>query len=180
MFKNSDNTIKKVAIMGLDNSGKTSIVLCLKGVKNLLSFYSLNPTKGIKVNKFDILGTKFNIWDFGGQEQFRKDYLNNFTDHIKGTNKIIFVIDIQDTQRYQLALDFLEIIIGLLVKNSIKVEFSIFLHKYDPDLELMNKEFNHKNVQNLVAEIKNMIPANFPFTIEKSSIYTIFQKSSID
>ncbi|MFX1408701.1 MAG: ADP-ribosylation factor-like protein [Promethearchaeota archaeon] len=176
----SNNAIKKVAIMGLDNSGKTSIVLCLKGVKNLLSFYSLNPTKGIKIEEFETLGTRFNIWDFGGQEQFRNDYLLNFKDNIKGTNKIIFVIDIQDTERYNLALDFLKKVIDLLIKIKENIEFSIFLHKYDPDLKLLNKKFNYKKAEKLVIEINNLIPSTFPFSIEKSSIYTVFQKSAID
>ncbi|MFX0058230.1 MAG: ADP-ribosylation factor-like protein [Candidatus Hodarchaeota archaeon] len=180
MYKVPNNSIKKVAIMGLDNSGKTSIVLCLKGVKNLLSFYSLNPTKGIKIDEFETLGTKFNIWDFGGQEQFRNDYLLNFNEHIKGTDKIIFVIDIQDIERYDLALDFLKKILDLLIRIKNKIEFSIFLHKYDPDLELVNKKFNYKKAEKLVIDIKKVIPSNFLFTIEKSSIYTIFQKSAID
>ena len=176
----SNNIIKKVAIMGLDNSGKTSIVLCLKGVKNLLSFYSLNPTKGIKIDEFETLGTRFNIWDFGGQEQYRNEYLINFKDNIKGTNKIIFVIDIQDTERYNLALDFLKKIIDLIIQIKLNIEVSIFLHKYDPDLELLNKKFNYKKAKKLVIDIKKLIPSTFPFTIEKSSIYTIFQKSAID
>ena len=110
-----EDKIKKVLIMGLDNSGKTSIVLCLKGVKNLLSFYSLNPTKGISINKFRALDSNFNIWDFGGQEQFRGDYLKNFNKHIVGTNKIIYVIDVQDIERYELSLNYLKSIINLLI-----------------------------------------------------------------
>ena len=76
--KNSKNT-KKIVLMGLDNSGKTSIVLCLKGVKNLSSFSAVNPTRGFEINKFRTLGSEFNIWDFGGQEKFRADYFKNFS-----------------------------------------------------------------------------------------------------
>ena len=50
-----DNTThleqEKILVLGLDNSGKTSIVLALKGNENLLSYYSLKPTKGIQINK---------------------------------------------------------------------------------------------------------------------------------
>ncbi len=35
---------KKIVLMGLDNSGKTSIVMCLKGVKNL----SIEQLQGAK------------------------------------------------------------------------------------------------------------------------------------
>jgi len=175
-----EEKIKKVLIMGLDNSGKTSIVLCLKGVKNLLSFYSLNPTKGISINKFRALDSNFNIWDFGGQEQFRGEYLKNFNKHIVGTKKIIYVVDVQDIERYDISLDYLKNIVNLLMKEKNNVEFSIFLHKFDPDIETTNKEINREVLHNLINSIKNAIPLDFDFTIHKSSIYTVFQKSSID
>ncbi|GAG16652.1 unnamed protein product, partial [marine sediment metagenome] len=66
MQRNNANITKKIVIMGLDNSGKSSIVLCLKGVKNLTSFSAIKPTRGFEINKFKILDSDFNIWDFGG------------------------------------------------------------------------------------------------------------------
>ena len=99
MQVNNSTTAKKIVLMGLDNSGKTSIVLCLKGVKNLSSFSTIKPTRGFEINKFNSLGSEFRIWDFGGQEIFREDYLKNFKNHIKGANKLIYVIDIQDRDR---------------------------------------------------------------------------------
>jgi len=175
-----EDKIKKVLIMGLDNSGKTSIVLCLKGIKNLLSFYSLNPTKGISINKFRALDSNFNIWDFGGQEQFRGDYLKNFNKHIIGTKKIIYVIDVQDIERYDTSLEYLKNITILIMKEKNNIEFSIFLHKFDPDIEITNKEINKEVLLNLINRIKDSIPSDLNFTIHKSSIYTVFQKSSID
>ena len=180
MTNSKENNIKKVLIMGLDNSGKTSIVLCLKGVKNLLSFYSLNPTKGIMINKFESLGSEFNIWDFGGQEQYRGDYLKNFEDHLIGSNKIIFVIDVQDVDRYEIALSFLKDIVESIKNGQIQIEFTIFLHKYDPDLKLIKKELDDNLIQDLVSKIRDTFPYDFPFSIHTTSIYTVFQKSSLD
>jgi len=180
MTNSKENNIKKVLIMGLDNSGKTSIVLCLKGVKNLLSFYSLNPTKGIMINKFETLGSEFNIWDFGGQEQYRGDYLKNFEDHLIGSNKIIFVIDVQDVDRYEIALSFLKDIVESIKNGQIQIEFTIFLHKYDPDLKLIKKELDDNLIQDLVSKIRDTFPYDFPFSIHTTSIYTVFQKSSLD
>lgn len=180
MTDTKENNIKKVLIMGLDNSGKTSIVLCLKGVKNLLSFYSLNPTKGIMINKFETLGSEFNIWDFGGQEQYRDEYLKNFEDHVIGSNKIIFVIDVQDIDRYEIALSFLKDIVESIKNGQIQINFTIFLHKYDPDLKLIKKEIDENLIQDLVSKIRDTFPYDFPFSIHKTSIYTVFQKSSLD
>ena len=170
---------KKVLIMGLDNSGKTSIVLCLRGMKNLSSFTSLSPTRGFKIKKFQALGSEYSIWDFGGQKQFREAYLNDFQNHIKKTNKFIYVLDIQDQERFDISLDYLDRIVILLRKHNVNIDFSIFLHKYDPDLEFTNKDFNEKAVSELIRNIKKLIPNNFTYQIYKTSIYTVFQKLGI-
>ena len=170
---------KKIVLMGLDNSGKTSIVLCLKGVKNLSSFSSIKPTRGYEINKFNTLGSEFNIWDFGGQEQFREDYFKNFMEHIKGTSKLIYVLDIQDRERYDLSLKYLAKIITLLIENKLNLEFSLFLHKFDPDMEVINSEIKEEIAQPLIKKIENIIPQSIPYQIFKTSIYTVFQKSII-
>jgi GTPase SAR1 family protein len=168
------NNVRKVVLMGLDNSGKTSIVLCLKGVKNLLSFYSLNPTKGFNVENFNTLGTDFSIWDFGGQEAYRSDHLTNFRTNIKSTNKIIYVIDIQDSERYDSSLDFMKEILKLTIEENLEIKFSIFLHKYDPDIKI-----SEAKVEGLIKKIRILIPTNFNIEIYKTSIFTVFQKTEV-
>jgi GTPase SAR1 family protein len=176
--RNSKNT-KKIVLMGLDNSGKTSIVLCLKGVKSLSSFSAIKPTRGFKINKFATLGSKFTIWDFGGQEIFREDYFKNFKTHIKGASKLIYVIDIQDRDRFQISLDYLAAIIMLLRKTKVDPDFSIFLHKFDPDLDIIQKEIKEEVIQTLIKQVEEIIPTDFPYQTFKTSIYTVFQKSVI-
>ena len=178
MRENKTISMKKVLIMGLDNSGKTSIVLCLRGVKDLSSFSSLNPTRGLMTNKFQALGSEYSIWDFGGQEQFREGYLNDFQNHIKETNKFIYVLDVQDQERFDVSLDYLDKIVILLKKHKVNIDFSIFLHKYDPDLEF-TKEFSDKVVPDLIRNIKELIPNDLTYQIYKTSIYTVFQKLGI-
>ncbi len=180
MQRNNSKITKKIVIMGLDNSGKSSIVLCLKGVKNLTSFSAIKPTRGFEINKFNTMGSDFNIWDFGGQEKFREDYVKNFKNHIKGTNKLIYVVDIQDRERYDLSLQYLVKIITLLQENKLNPDFSLFLHKFDPDIELINKEINEELIQTLINQIKDIIPQNFQHQIYTTSIYTVFQKSAIN
>ena len=178
MRVNTTIKAKKVLIMGLDNSGKTSIVLCLRGVKDLSSFSSLKPTRGFKIKKFQALGSEYSIWDFGGQEQFREGYLNDFQNHIKKSNKFIYVLDIQDQDRFDISLDYLDKIVILLKKHKVNIDFSIFLHKYDSDLEF-TKEFSDKLVPDLIRNIKELIPNDFTYQIYKTSIYTVFQKLGI-
>ena len=179
MQRNHSKTTKKIVIMGLDNSGKSSIVLCLKGVKNLTSFSAIKPTRGFEINKFNTMGSDFNIWDFGGQEKFREDYVKNFKNHIKGTSKLIYVLDIQDRVRYDLSLQYLAKIIALLKENELNPDFSLFLHKFDPDMELIHREISEELIQTLIKQIEKIIPESFPHQIYKTSIYTVFQKSII-
>ena len=179
MQENNSKDAKKIVLMGLDNSGKTSIVMCLKGVKNLSSFNTISPTRGFETINFSALGLEFNIWDFGGQQKLREGYLENFNDHIRGASKLIYVIDIQDEKRYDTALEYLAEIIKLLRKNKISLEFSLFLHKFDPDLEILKKEIKEEVLQPLLKQIDDIIPPDFQFAIYKTSIYTVFQKLAI-
>jgi GTPase SAR1 family protein len=170
---------KKMLLMGLDKGGKSSIVLCLKGIRNIASFNLLNPTIRIKRDNFRSYGSELNIWDFGGQEQFRRDYLLNFNEYILGTDKIIFVIDIQDIDRYSIALNYLMEIVKKIKDQKIDIDFSIFCHKYDLDIETTNKKFDESKADAFIEEIKRKMPADFQYDILKTSIYTVFQKTNI-
>jgi len=178
MQNKEHNVSKKIVLLGLDNSGKTSIVKCLKGIKNLSSFNTPKPTRGHKINRFNTYGADFSIWDFGGQITYRDEFFVNFNEHIKETDKIIFVIDIQDRERYEVALEYLTKLNSLIQKNQTIVDLSIFLHRYDPDLESFNKEINEETIEKYIDKIKGKIFFDIPCKIFKTSIYTVFQKLS--
>ena len=172
----SDTQSKKILLMGLDNSGKTSIVLSLRRNTNLLSYYSLKPTRGLDIVKFEDHGVNFSIWDFGGQAQYRQEYLQQIDEHTKGIDKFIFVIDVQDTKRYDLALQYLEKIIEVLKKNEEVVDFSVFLHKFDPGLENLDNFDDNALSSKLIPELERIIPPTFSFQVFKTTIFTVFQK----
>ena len=174
-----NKNIKKILVLGLDNSGKTSIVKSLKGVKNIHSFCSINPTIGVNLENFELLESSFNIWDFGGQLLYRAEFLKEFEKYIKEVEKIIYVIDIQDTQKYDLSLKYLDEIIKKVINLKINIDFSIFLHKNDLDIELINPDFDKSNIDNLITKIKSLIPDDFNYSLFKTAISTIFEKESI-
>jgi len=169
----SDNYVKKVVLVGIENSGKTSIALCLKGVKNLGSF-SVKPTKELKIDNFKTFDTEFSIWDFPGQELLRNEPIDNFDSRIKNADKIIYVIDIQDNERYEPSIEYLRKFVNLIIKKDLKTEFSIFLHKFDPDIAI-----DDSLPKTLIKGIHKVIPPNFKILIFKTSIFTTFQKSAI-
>lgn len=168
----------KILIMGLDNSGKTSILISLSKDSNILSYCSLKPTIGCDIKTFETEESLMSIWDFGGQEKFREEYLTNFKNYLEGANKIIFVIDVQDIKRYELALEYCEKIINLLKEGGNPIELSIFLHKYDPNLS-MKEEFEKIDEiveSKLINELIGIIPPEFDYKLFKTSIYTVFDK----
>jgi len=175
----NDTTIRKrkILIMGLDNSGKTSIILSLKKNTNLLSYYSLKPTHGVEIINIQNQKDYYSIWDFGGQEEYRKEYLNNLEKYILKSDKIIFVIDIQDIDRYELALDYISKIIDFLKNNDLNVRLSVFLHKFDPNLDKKDQYSDEMIKSRLINKIREIIPSNFNYDIFKTTIYTVFQKT---
>ncbi len=61
----------------------------------------------------------------------------------------------------------------------INIDFSIFLHKNDLDIELINPDFDKSNIDNLITKIKSLIPDDFNYSLFKTAISTIFEKESI-
>lgn len=175
----SDSKKIKILVMGLDNSGKTSIVACLRGIKNLAAFSHIKPTRGQDVQNFEVLNSNYTIWDFGGQRAYRDDYFQDIDSILKDTNKIIYVIDLQDVSRYDEALEYMNRVIYSMDDRQ-KIDFTIFLHKFDPDL-VFNEELNEEIINNLIKKIKGMTPLSLSptFAICKTSIYAIFESTHI-
>ncbi len=177
LMNENEKIMKKIVIVGLDNSGKTSIILSLQKNTNILSYYSLKPTSGLDIVKIEDEVAKFSIWELGGQEKYRRNYLRDIGKYTSGADKIIFVIDVQDIPRYQIALQYLEEIVMQLKQDKNYPEISVFLHKFDPGLEEI-KNFTSDTISSrLLNRINNIIPSEFDYKIFKTTIYTVFQKT---
>ncbi len=165
---------EKILILGLDNSGKTSIVLSLKGNENLLSYYSLKPTKGIEINKTQQEKKNFYVWDFGGQESFRERHLRDFSGKSQGAEKLIYVIDIQDFDKYNDSIKYLK----KIVENPevFELQILVYLHKYDPSIEVDQGHPVHEKIPKLISKIERVLEDHQNFKIFKTSIYTTFRK----
>ncbi|MFX1502737.1 MAG: ADP-ribosylation factor-like protein [Promethearchaeota archaeon] len=174
--KSAEKSIK-IMLIGLDNSGKTSILNCLKGIKAISAFNNPMPTKGLDVQLFEALNSKYAIWDLGGQKAYLDDHLDDFKKLVKGTNKIIYVIDIQDIKRYDLALEYLKKVINSIEEQK-NIDFSVFLHKFDPDLVYTNN-LNKVIINDLILKIKKTFPPKFIYSINKTTIYAIFEKTTV-
>ncbi|MHA1269361.1 MAG: ADP-ribosylation factor-like protein [Candidatus Helarchaeota archaeon] len=175
----SNRTKRKILVIGLNNSGKSSIILSLIGNSNLMSYVSLKPNKTLTIINYWEKSTniQYNIWDLSGNNLFLQDSINKLQDYLIETNKVIYIIDIQNPEKYELSLKYLELISPFIINNNI--DTLIFLHKCDPQLEtnnLCNEEIINSQ---LISKIKNIFPFNFNYKIYKTSIFTVFRKKKI-
>jgi GTPase SAR1 family protein len=175
---NPVQNITKIIIMGLDNSGKSSILLSFREDTNLLSYFSLNPTKGVNIETVTTPQSNMVIWEFGGQKQYREDHIKNLHKYLKDVDRVIFVIDIQDFDRYELALDYFRDIITFLDKFNIGVDFTVYFHKFDPNLTKQEKfaDLDKNITPKLIEKIEKIIPPQYNCSFYKTSIYTVFEK----
>jgi small GTP-binding protein len=174
-----DNSKRKIILMGLDNAGKTSIVLSLRGDQNILSYCKLNPTKDHEIVNMEFHDTQFNIWDFGGQKTYRDKHLVNFSKYFKGCNKLIYVIDVQDVERYDKALDYLKKVTNKIGNHTHDFDYSIFLHKFDPSLKNIRPDITEELIDELISKIKEILQEKFDYELFKTTIYTSFEKTPI-
>ena len=162
--------------MGLDNAGKTSIITVItkrfgfeEEVLNLL------PTRRIARDVFKFLGIEFIRMDFGGQSQYREEYLKNPTKYISGTDLIFYVIDVQDFDRYVETIDYLDKILLYLKEEQEYPPLAILLHKFDPQL-VKDTEINRRALT--VKQALTRYSNHFDIFFFETSIYDI--KSVMD
>lgn len=124
--------IQKVAFVGLDSAGKTSILRTLDGTYSELN--EIKPTLGTERSDFEIMGVQIKNWDLGGQERYRIEHLQNYKEVLFGTDLIIFVLDVQNENRFKEAVSYFDDILHALRRLKIKCPVLICHHKIDPDI----------------------------------------------
>jgi len=147
-FKSKDY---KLVIAGLDNAGKTSSLIALRQKYN---FYEkvkkLKPTIKVDYSTFKFLDKNIFFWDMGGQEKYRKIYVNDPI-YFSETDYLYFIIDIQDELKFEEAVKYLHAILDIYRDLEYSNEIVVCFDKYDPKFK-QNKEFIDR-----VEMIKNLI-----------------------
>jgi len=95
----------KVAVVGLDNSGKSTILNQLKPKQATIN--EVTPTVGFSTEEFDHGKVTFQAWDFSGQSRYRELWQHYYAES-KG---IIFVVDSTDAIRMCVAKDELKVLL---------------------------------------------------------------------
>lgn len=94
-----------ILILGLDNAGKTAILYSLQLGESIS--YTI-PTIGFNVEEVQIDNLAIKMWDIGGQDKIRTLWPHYY----QQTSAIVFVVDSNDRDRFELASKELHTIIS--------------------------------------------------------------------
>ncbi|TFF85339.1 MAG: hypothetical protein EU551_04250 [Promethearchaeota archaeon] len=132
-----DQLIDKILFSGIDNAGKSSIIYTIKNQYHFMS--GLKPTTGIKRKNYKVLDIEFILWDLGGQEAYRDSYFEREELVFSDVALFMYVLDIQDEERFDLALSYYNKILNSMKKLKTNPIIIILFHKTDPDLKYDEK-----------------------------------------
>ncbi|XP_076820795.1 ADP-ribosylation factor-like protein 6 [Clavelina lepadiformis] len=114
-----------ILCIGLDNSGKTTIINHLKSPES--SHQDVVPTVGFNVEKFMMSNLVFTVFDMSGQGRYR----NLWEHYYKETNGIIFVVDSADKLRMAVAKDELDQLLKHPSVAAKRIPILFFANKMD-------------------------------------------------
>ena len=161
----------KVIVAGLDNAGKTSILTALnKKYDFQKDIVSLTPTIRVEYQATEFLKNRIVFWDMGGQEKYRKLYQEKQDLYFSGTDLLVYIIDIQDIERIETSLMYLDVILQNFKRHRMDIPLIISFHKFDP--ELSGNEGMIEEIESLREHILKKYPS-FRILFQQTSIYDI-------
>jgi len=165
---------QKIIVIGLDNAGKTAILNKFGGRLGISDLANLKPTKGVDRRHIKSENSDLDlfIWDFGGQETFRNKYLKNPEQYFLEVDLLIYVIDLQDSERFPESFEYFEQILKTLTILEEDPFVLIYIHKFDPDLKhdtetLLNIELLKDNLN------QSLTSFGYDYEAYLTSIYSL-------
>ncbi len=168
---------QKVLVAGLDNAGKTATLSKFGGRLGISETIATHPTRGVVRMKFGSSNLNLFIWDLGGQEEYRERYLTNPEQYFVHLDLLLYVIDVQNPERFDESLEYLDRILDSIIMLEEKSYILIFIHKFDPDIKGDAKI--QLNVELLKDSLNDLIKSkDYDFDIEifLTSIYSMISR----
>jgi GTPase SAR1 family protein len=157
----------KISLVGLSGCGKTSLYSVAFAEKSAEETKGLSPTILYETRRHPFLGLQVGIFDFGGQEQYRKEYMEK-PEIFRGTDILIPIVDLHDPNSFDQAKEYFTGLLEIYRKNNEKPAVFLFLHKYDT--EDYQKELLDTNVKK-AKEIFLDLFKDYDFEHKLTSIY---------
>jgi len=165
---------QKVIVVGLDNAGKTAILNKFGGKLGIEDLATLAPTKGVDRRNIQMEDSDVElfIWDMGGQKKYRDKYLTQPEQYFLEIDLLIYVIDIQDPERFAESFEYFEEILKILKMLEEDPFIMVYIHKHDPDLRRnpeieLSVELLKDNLNQLLTQY------GFDFEAYLTSIYSL-------
>lgn len=117
--------VANVVVVGLDNSGKTTIVNRLKPSET--QTMDIVPTVGFTVEKFKTKSLQLTAFDMSGQGRYR----NLWEHYYRDCHGIIFVLDSADKLRFAVAKDELDQLLAHPELTNRRIPILILANKMD-------------------------------------------------
>lgn len=128
--RHSENK-SKLAILGLANAGKTSILKTI--LYEFKAFANLLPTTMVERTEFEFFGKSLIVWDFGGQADYREIYLTRPVMYFQGIKFLYYVLDAQDPDQLGKSIEYFKEILQKANEFSDNIRVFLFFHKIDPN-----------------------------------------------
>ncbi len=166
----------KISLVGLSGCGKTSIYSITMGGMTPIEVKDIGPTVMYEVKSHNYLGLQISLWDFGGQEEYRKSYLET-PKLLTNTDILVFVLDLHSPETYDNANEYFNNIYNSIIENGGKPKVKIFYHKYDTEdypEEKLEENLKKAKVLPFITKIK---PETFITSIyRQEELSDIFRK----
>ena len=157
----------KISLVGLANCGKTSIYSIAFAEKSVMDCRNLSPTILYEVHKHPFLGLQLAIFDFGGQEAHRKEYLEDSYLFNK-TTVLIPVVDLHEPTQFGTVKRYFEEILDVYCKNNEKPKIFLLLHKFD--IEDYDRDLLESNLEDAKGIFFNLFK-EYDFSFAFTSIF---------
>ncbi len=159
----------KIVFAGLDNSGKTSMILGLE--KKYSKMTNVQPTKSVNRSQSSIMGLTISIWDLGGQDTYRTQYVKDAAElYLFDIDLLFYLIDVRDTNRFEESVTYYKQILQVLAKFEQNPPVIVCLHKSEASQET-EASINIKSNIAKARELFERASENFSTKFFETSIF---------
>jgi hypothetical protein len=173
-LEEAEERIAKILFLGLSQAGKTSVYKMFFENAQQEDIIKLQPTilRDIHAPEVKVAAKEqVSVVDLGGQTQYLPIHLQD-QDTFADVRALIFVIDLQDTERFEEAAQFFSQVIEIIQEQGQKPSVTVLLHKYDP----MLKDWILANLPDVVRTVGKVLRPLNPVYFFTS----VFDRNSID
>lgn len=160
----------KIIIMGMENAGKTTIVDFLTKETYFIpeSAPMYKPTIGVSHSSLLLADKIISVWDFGGQEAYRNEYMKHPELYFTEVSTIYYVVDVQDQVKIISSTMYFKGIIQVLRTVSPNAKLKFLFHKSDPGFDTTKLSLKKRILDAVEPALKAF---NLAYEIYDTSIF---------